>query len=104
MAIIPFHIVDAFADRPFTGNPAAIIPNAASLTETEMLQITDELSMEAGFVLPPEVSGADVRLRFSLPPGSYATVLIETLFGSSDEAGGATAGTARDAAPARAFE
>ena len=53
MAIIPFHIVDAFADRPFTGNPAAVIPNAASLTEAEMLQITDELSMEAGFVLPP---------------------------------------------------
>ena len=64
MAIIPFHIVDAFADRPFTGNPAAIIPNAASLTEAEMLQITDELSMEAGFVLPPETPGADVRLRF----------------------------------------
>lgn len=64
MAIIPFHIVDAFADRPFTGNPAAIIPNAASLTEAEMLQITDELSMEAGFVLPPDMPGADVRLRF----------------------------------------
>ncbi len=64
MAIIPFHIVDAFADHPFTGNPAAIIPNAASLTEAEMLQITDELSMEAGFVLPPETPGADVRLRF----------------------------------------
>jgi trans-2,3-dihydro-3-hydroxyanthranilate isomerase len=64
MAIIPFHIVDAFADRPFTGNPAAIIPNAASLTDAEMLQITDELSMEAGFVLPPERSDADVRLRF----------------------------------------
>ncbi len=64
MAIIPFHIVDAFADRPFTGNPAAIIPNASSLTEAEMLQITDELSMEAGFVLPPATPGADVRLRF----------------------------------------
>ncbi len=64
MAIIPFHIVDAFADRPFTGNPAAIIPNASSLTEAEMLQITDELSMEAGFVLPPAMPGADVRLRF----------------------------------------
>ncbi len=64
MAIIPFHIVDAFAERPFTGNPAAIIPNAATLTETEMLQITDELSMEAGFVLPPESTNADVRLRF----------------------------------------
>jgi trans-2,3-dihydro-3-hydroxyanthranilate isomerase len=64
MAIIPLHIVDAFAERPFTGNPAAIIPNAASLSEAEMLQITDELSMEAGFVLPPNTADADVRLRF----------------------------------------
>jgi trans-2,3-dihydro-3-hydroxyanthranilate isomerase len=64
MAIIPFHIVDAFAERPFTGNPAAIVPNAASLSEEEMLQITDELSMEAGFVLPPDSADADVRLRF----------------------------------------
>ena len=58
MAIVPVHIVDAFADTPFCGNPAAIIPNAASLTEVEMLQITDELSMEAGFVLPPGTPGA----------------------------------------------
>ena len=64
MAIIPLHIVDAFAERPFTGNPAAIIPNAAHLSEAEMLQITDELSMEAGFVLPPNTADADVRLRF----------------------------------------
>ncbi|MCP4574519.1 MAG: PhzF family phenazine biosynthesis protein [bacterium] len=64
MAIIPFHIVDAFAEHPFTGNPAAIIPNAAGLSELEMLQITDELSMEAGFVLPPDTATADVRLRF----------------------------------------
>ena len=64
MAIIPFHIVDAFADHPFTGNPAAIVPNASGLSETEMMQITDELSMEAGFVLPPEEPGADIRLRF----------------------------------------
>jgi len=64
MAIIPFHIVDAFAAHPFTGNPAAVIPNASSLTEAEMLQITDELSMEAAFVLPPTTPGADVRLRF----------------------------------------
>jgi trans-2,3-dihydro-3-hydroxyanthranilate isomerase len=64
MAIIPFHIVDAFATRPFTGNPAAIIPNASNLSEAEMFQITDELSMEAGFVLPPVTPGADLRLRF----------------------------------------
>ena len=44
----------------------ALIPAyvAGSLTEAEMLQITDELSMEAGFVLPPETSQADIRLRF----------------------------------------
>ncbi|MBM4131505.1 PhzF family phenazine biosynthesis protein, partial [bacterium] len=64
MAIIPFHIVDAFASRPFTGNPAAIIPNASCLTEAEMLQITGELSMEAGFVLPPDNPRADLKLRF----------------------------------------
>ncbi len=64
MAIIPIHIVDAFADRPFTGNPAAIIPNAASLSEEEMLQIAEELSMEAGFVVPPEARDADVKIRF----------------------------------------
>jgi trans-2,3-dihydro-3-hydroxyanthranilate isomerase len=64
MAIIPIHIVDAFADRPFTGNPAAIIPNAASLTDEEMLQIAEELSMEAGFVVPPDARDADVKIRF----------------------------------------
>lgn len=64
MVIIPFHIVDAFASRPFTGNPAAIIPNAACLTDAEMMLITGELSMEAGFVLPPDNPRADVRLRF----------------------------------------
>lgn len=64
MAIIPFHIVDAFARQPFTGNPAAIIPNATGLSEEEMLNITGELSMEAGFILPPSVAGADIRLRF----------------------------------------
>lgn len=67
MAIIPFHIVDAFADRPFAGNPAAIVPNASGLSEDEMMRITDELSMEAGFVLPPESYGADVKLRFFTP-------------------------------------
>ncbi len=64
MAIVPFHIVDAFADRPFTGNPAAVVPNATGLSDQEMLHITEELSMEAGFILPPATPGADIRLRF----------------------------------------
>lgn len=64
MAVIPLHIVDAFSERPFGGNPAAIIPNAASLSEAEMISISEELGLEVGFVLPPEARGADVRLRF----------------------------------------
>jgi PhzF family phenazine biosynthesis protein len=67
MATVPVDIVDAFADRPFTGNPAAIIPDAAGLSLQDMLQITDELQMEAGFVLPPAIPDADVRLRFFTP-------------------------------------
>lgn len=72
MAIVPFHIVDAFADHPFTGNPAAIIPNATGLSDQEMQGITGELSMEAGFILPPSVSGADIRLRFFTQRGEAA--------------------------------
>jgi trans-2,3-dihydro-3-hydroxyanthranilate isomerase len=64
MAVIPLHIVDAFADRPFAGNPAAIIPNAAGLDEEEMVRISEELGLEVGFVLPPDERRADVRLRF----------------------------------------
>ena len=64
MAVIPLHIVDAFTERPFGGNPAAIIPNAASLSEEEMINISEELGLEVGFVLPPDARGADVRLRF----------------------------------------
>jgi trans-2,3-dihydro-3-hydroxyanthranilate isomerase len=64
MAVIPLHIVDAFTEQPFAGNPAAIVPNAAVLDDDEMVKISEELGMEVGFVLPPEARDADVRLRF----------------------------------------
>lgn len=67
MTRVPVDIVDAFAERPFTGNPAAIVPEAGGLTDDAMLRITDELRMEAGFVLPPTEAGADLRLRFFTP-------------------------------------
>lgn len=67
MASVSIDIVDAFAVRPFAGNPAVIIPDAAGLSDEAMRQITDELQMEAGFVLPPTDPAADVRLRFFTP-------------------------------------
>jgi trans-2,3-dihydro-3-hydroxyanthranilate isomerase len=66
MAVIPLHIVDAFAERPFAGNPAAIVPNAAALDEEDMARVSEELGLEVGFVLPPRERGADLRLRFFL--------------------------------------
>jgi len=39
------------------------------------------------------------RLRFELPPGSYATVLIEELFGSVEDAGGPDDAAARRGLP-----
>ncbi len=67
MARIPIDIVDAFADRPFSGNPAAIVPDASGLSDRVMLAITGELRMEAGFVLPAPPETADLRLRFFTP-------------------------------------
>jgi trans-2,3-dihydro-3-hydroxyanthranilate isomerase len=67
MGNISVDIVDAFADRPFTGNPAAILPEAEGLSDEEMQLISNELQMEAGFVLPPTKPEADVRLRFFTP-------------------------------------
>ncbi|MFH1843586.1 MAG: PhzF family phenazine biosynthesis protein [bacterium] len=64
MARIPIYIVDAFATNPFAGNPAVIVPDATALSPATMRQITDELQMEAGFILPPTTPEADLRLRF----------------------------------------
>lgn len=69
---LPVLIVDAFADRPFTGNPAAIVPDAAGLTRQQMRLIADEFGMEAGFVLPA-ANGGDHRLLF-LTPTAEATL------------------------------
>lgn len=66
---LPVLIVDAFADRPFSGNPAAIFPEADGLSRDEMREIADELQMEAGFVLPASSPDADLALRFLTPTG-----------------------------------
>jgi trans-2,3-dihydro-3-hydroxyanthranilate isomerase len=62
-----FYIVDAFADRPFSGNPAVIVPHADGMTDAAMRALAAELRMEVGFVLSPTRPDADVRLRFFTP-------------------------------------
>jgi PhzF family phenazine biosynthesis protein len=62
-----FYIIDAFTDRPFRGNPAVVVPDASGLSDYAMQRLAAELRMEAGFVLPPSATGAQIRLRFFSP-------------------------------------
>jgi PhzF family phenazine biosynthesis protein len=60
--------VDAFAERPFGGNPAAVVLDAERLDETAMQQIAAELNLPGtGFVLPPTRPDARWRVRFFTP-------------------------------------
>jgi len=59
--------VDVFTDRPFTGNPLAVFPEAAGLTDDQMMKIAREMNLsETVFVLKPEAnsdSGSPAVLR-----------------------------------------
>ena len=51
--LLPFTQVDAFADRPFTGNPAAIVELDEWLDDATLLAIAEENNLaETAFVLP----------------------------------------------------
>jgi trans-2,3-dihydro-3-hydroxyanthranilate isomerase len=59
---------DVFTDRPFTGNPLAIFPEAEGLTSEEMQSIAREMNLsETTFVLPPTDLKARFRLRIFTP-------------------------------------
>lgn len=58
-------VVDAFAEAPFTGNPAAVVPDAARLSDAAMQGIATEMNLsEAAFLI--ETNGA-CRLRWFSP-------------------------------------
>lgn len=69
MPALPFHQVDAFADAPFTGNPAAVIPLDAWLEDGVMQAIAAEnnLSETALTVGTPDDPEADYALRWFTP-------------------------------------
>jgi trans-2,3-dihydro-3-hydroxyanthranilate isomerase len=60
--------VDVFTDQPFTGNPLAVFPEAAGLSDERMMQIAREMNLsETVFVLDPEHKEALRRLRIFTP-------------------------------------
>jgi trans-2,3-dihydro-3-hydroxyanthranilate isomerase len=57
--------LDVFTDRPFAGNPLAVVPDARGLTMEQMQAIAAEFNYsESTFVLPPEnpAHAATVRI------------------------------------------
>lgn len=68
MAELRFVQVDAFADRPFTGNPAAVVPLEAWLPDETMQAIAEENNLsETAFTVPAEDGEADYELRWFTP-------------------------------------
>ena len=68
MTSLPFFQVDAFAERPLTGNPAAVMPLERWLEDALMQAIAAENNLsETAFTVPSEAEGIDFDLRWFTP-------------------------------------
>jgi PhzF family phenazine biosynthesis protein len=68
LTTIPFFQVDAFADRPLTGNPAAVMPLERWLDDALMQAIATENNLsETAFTVPSDRDDADFELRWFTP-------------------------------------
>jgi trans-2,3-dihydro-3-hydroxyanthranilate isomerase len=65
---LPYEIVDVFTDRPFTGNPLAVVFEADPLATDQLQALAREFHLsETVFVLPPTQPGATYRARIFTP-------------------------------------
>ena len=68
MTSIPFFQVDAFAERPLTGNPAAVMPLERWPDDALLQAIAAENNLsETAFTVPSERDDADYDLRWFTP-------------------------------------
>ncbi|MCB1520976.1 MAG: PhzF family phenazine biosynthesis protein [Hyphomicrobiaceae bacterium] len=65
---LDYHIIDVFTDQRFSGNPLAVVDDAARLKTAEMQQIAREFNLsETVFLLPPENPAHSARIRIFTP-------------------------------------
>jgi trans-2,3-dihydro-3-hydroxyanthranilate isomerase len=65
---LDFVTVDVFTDRPFGGNPLAVVPDARGLTTAQMQAIAAEFNLsETTFVLPPQDAAHTAQVRIFTP-------------------------------------
>jgi PhzF family phenazine biosynthesis protein len=87
--------VDVFTDVPYTGNPVAVVLDSEGLDTRTMKRFARWTNLsETTFVLPPEDSAADYRLRIFTPAGELPFAGHPTL--GSAHAWLAAGGVARD--------
>jgi trans-2,3-dihydro-3-hydroxyanthranilate isomerase len=59
MSTLSYEVVDVFTDRPFTGNPLAVVFGGEGLARDQMQALAREFNLsETVFVLPPTPAGA----------------------------------------------
>jgi trans-2,3-dihydro-3-hydroxyanthranilate isomerase len=65
---VRYVVVDVFTDTPLTGNQLAVFTDARDLDPLTMQALAREMKFaETVFVLPPQASDADVRIRIFTP-------------------------------------
>ncbi len=70
MWLSDYLVIDVFADRPFTGNPAGVLVDATHLTDEQMRAIAREINLtETVFALPSTQTTAAVKFRILTPTG-----------------------------------
>jgi PhzF family phenazine biosynthesis protein len=70
---IPFAQIDAFASRPFTGNPAGVMPLDAWVDDDVLQAIAQENNLsETAFIVPDATGAADYELRWHTPAAEVA--------------------------------
>ncbi|WBB72980.1 PhzF family phenazine biosynthesis protein [Micromonospora sp. WMMD1128] len=68
MSTLAYEIVDVFTDRPFAGNPLAVVFGAEGLATEQMQALALEFNLsETVFVLVPTQAGATYRARIFTP-------------------------------------
>jgi PhzF family phenazine biosynthesis protein len=68
MTSLPFFQVDAFAEKPLAGNPAAVMPLEQWLDDEVMQAIAAENNLsETAFTVPSDADGVDFDLRWFTP-------------------------------------
>jgi len=88
---LEYDVVDVFTDRPFTGNPLAVVYGAAELGGDQLQAIAREFNLsETIFVMPPTQPAATYRVRIF-------TVVHELPFAGHPSVGAAVAQLRRGA-------